>query len=104
MLVVLLGLLCCAISTGWSCPWQKVREVEANLFGYVEEWLNGTEALQTSRGAPYVLERLATLSRSRWRANVSADGPIWGDGPAGGAARLRLWPISGATGSSAATY
>lgn len=74
MLVVLLaGLLVLRYFNRLVVPrWQKVREVEANLFGYVEEWLDGTEALQTSRGAPYVLERLATLSRSRWRANVSA--------------------------------
>lgn len=52
--------------------WQRVREVEADLFGYVEEWLDGAEALQTSRGGPYVLARLAGLSRARWRSNVSA--------------------------------
>src|SRR5690606_41982988 len=74
MLVVLLaGLLVLRTFNRLVVPrWQKVREVEADLFGYVEEWLDGTEALQTSRGAPYVLERLAALSRSRWRANVSA--------------------------------
>jgi ATP-binding cassette, subfamily B, bacterial len=52
--------------------WQRVRAVEADLFGYIEEWLDGAEALQTSRGGPYVLERLAGLSRARWRSNVSA--------------------------------
>lgn len=52
--------------------WQRVRAVEAELFGYVEEWLDGAEALQTSRGRPYVLERLAGLSRARWQASVSA--------------------------------
>ncbi|MDT8304765.1 MAG: ABC transporter ATP-binding protein, partial [Anaerolineae bacterium] len=73
LLIVLLGFLVLrGLNRIVVRRWQRVREVEADLFGYVEEWLDGAEALQTSRGAPYVLERLAALSRTRWRANVSA--------------------------------
>jgi ATP-binding cassette, subfamily B, bacterial len=73
VVVVLLGMLLLRLLNEIVVRrWQRVREVEADLFGYVEEWLDGAEALQTSRGAPYVLARLANLSRARWRANVSA--------------------------------
>lgn len=52
--------------------WQVVRQVESDLFGYLEEWLNGTEEIQTNRAATYVLGRLYEQMRKRWRAMQSA--------------------------------
>lgn len=52
--------------------WQLVRQVESDLFGYLEEWLNGTEEIQTNRAGTYVLGRLYELMRKRWRAMQSA--------------------------------
>ena len=52
--------------------WQTVRQVESTLFGYLEEWLNGTEEIQTNAAAPYMMRRLYRLSRQRWRAMQGA--------------------------------
>ncbi|MCA9973744.1 MAG: ABC transporter ATP-binding protein, partial [Anaerolineales bacterium] len=52
--------------------WQRVREVSATLFGYVEEWLNSTEEIQTNAAAPYVMRRLYTQLRDRWLAMQAA--------------------------------
>ncbi|MCB9419235.1 MAG: ABC transporter ATP-binding protein [Ardenticatenaceae bacterium] len=60
--------------------WQKVRALEADLFGYLEEWLTGTEEIQTNGAAPYILRRLYELMRRRWRLVQSA-------------MRLNLWVI-----------
>jgi len=47
--------------------WQAVRQNASDLFGYLEEWLSGTETIQTNGAAPYVLRRLTGLLRTRWR-------------------------------------
>jgi ATP-binding cassette subfamily B protein len=52
--------------------WQAVRESEAQLFGYLEEWLNGTEEIQTSGAKPYIMLRLYHALRARWEKIVSA--------------------------------
>lgn len=52
--------------------WQTVRQVESDLFGFLEEWLNGTEEIQTNRAGTYVLGRLYELMGKRWRAMQSA--------------------------------
>lgn len=52
--------------------WQTVRQVESELFGYLEEWLEGTEEIQSNRAAPYILRRLVALLRRRWRAMQGA--------------------------------
>ncbi len=52
--------------------WQKVRALEADLFGYLEEWLTGTEEIQTNGAAPYIMRRLYELMRRRWRLVQSA--------------------------------
>lgn len=52
--------------------WQTVRQVESVLFGYLEEWLEGTEEIQSNRAAPYILWRLGALLRRRWRAMQAA--------------------------------
>ncbi len=60
--------------------WQAVRALEADLFGYLEEWLTGTEEIQTNRAAPYIMRRLYVLMRRRWRLVQSA-------------MRLNIWVI-----------
>ena len=52
--------------------WQHVRQVESDLFGFLEEWLNGTEEIQTNRAGTYVMGRLYELMRRRWRAMQDA--------------------------------
>lgn len=52
--------------------WQALREVEANLYGYVEEWLNGTEAIRSNGAVPYIFRRLYQLLRVRWQKAMHA--------------------------------
>ena len=52
--------------------WQIVREVNAKLFGFLEEWLNGTEEIQTSGAKPYIMLRLYQAMRQRWQKIFSA--------------------------------
>jgi ATP-binding cassette subfamily B protein len=52
--------------------WQAVRESEAQLFGYVEEWLNGTEEIQTSGAKAYIMLRLFHALRNRWQKILKA--------------------------------
>lgn len=52
--------------------WQQVRQVESDLFGYLEEWLSGTEEIQTNRAGSYVMGRLFQLMRRRWRSMQDA--------------------------------
>src|SRR3989304_5421243 len=37
--------------------WQALREVDARLFGYLEEWLNGTEEIRSNAAESYILLR-----------------------------------------------
>lgn len=46
--------------------WEKVRQVETELFGSLEEWLNGTEDIRVNGATDYVLGQLHRLSRGRW--------------------------------------
>jgi len=46
--------------------WQALRQTSSDLFGYLEEWLGGTEEIQTSAAAPFMLRRLVGLLRERW--------------------------------------
>ncbi len=52
--------------------WQAVREAEAKLFGFLEEWLNGTEEIQTSGAKPYIMLRLYQALRVRWQRILAA--------------------------------
>ena len=52
--------------------WQAVRQVESDLFGYLEEWIGGTREIQSSGAAPYVLRRLYGLLRRRWHSQQTA--------------------------------
>lgn len=46
---------------------QALREIEATLFGYIEEWLSGTETIRSNSAEPYVMQRLYRLLRERWQ-------------------------------------
>ncbi len=71
--VALLGLQTLRLLNRYLVPrWQAVRALEADLFGYLEEWLTGTEEIQTNRAAPYIMRRLYQLMRRRWRLTQSA--------------------------------
>jgi ATP-binding cassette subfamily B protein len=79
--VALFGLGTLSLLNRYLVPrWQAVRALEADLFGYLEEWLTGTEEIQTNHAAPYIMRRLYELMRRRWRLVQSA-------------MRLNLWVI-----------
>jgi ATP-binding cassette subfamily B protein len=70
---MLMGLLVLDWLTKRTIPrWQEVREVEATLFGFLEEWLNGTEEIQTSGAKPYIMLRLYEALRTRWKKVLHA--------------------------------
>ena len=47
--------------------WEAVRAADANLFGFLEERLNGTEDIQTSGARDYMLRGLDRLLLKRWQ-------------------------------------
>ena len=72
-LAILVGMFVLDWLTKRTIPrWQAVREVEARLFGFLEEWLNGTEEIQTAGAKPYIMRRLFEALRVRWRKTLSA--------------------------------
>lgn len=72
-LLALLGMVALyAINTRLVPHWQRVRQVDSQFFGYLEEWLNGTEVIRSNGAAPYILGRLYRLFRQRWRSMQSA--------------------------------
>ena len=48
--------------------WQALRQVSSDLFGYLEEWLSGTEEIQTNSAASFIMRRLYALMRLRWHS------------------------------------
>jgi ATP-binding cassette subfamily B protein len=52
--------------------WQALREVDAQLFGFVEEWLNGTEEIRSCGAEPYIMRRLYQAMRERWQKVLAA--------------------------------
>jgi len=48
--------------------WEALRGANADLFGFLEERLNGTEDIQTSGAKNYVLAGLDKLLLQRWRS------------------------------------
>jgi ATP-binding cassette subfamily B protein len=52
--------------------WQALREAEAQLFGFVEEWLNGTEEIRSCGAKPYIMHRLYQALRERWQKVLAA--------------------------------
>ena len=65
------------LTLGWlnqrTVPrWQVLREVDAQLFGFVEEWLNGTEEIRSCGAEPYIMRRLYQVLRERWQKALAA--------------------------------
>ncbi len=60
--------------------WEALRAADADLFGFLEERLNGTEDIQTNGAKTYMLRGLDQMLARRWRA-------------AQGALRLDAWII-----------
>lgn len=52
--------------------WERLRAAEAELFGFLEERLNGTEDIQSSGAKAYVMQGLYQLLGQRWRAAQQA--------------------------------
>lgn len=52
--------------------WQALREADARLFGFLEEWLNGTEEIRSCGAKPYVMRRLYQALRERWQKILAA--------------------------------
>lgn len=68
-LLALLGIVALSVLNSRLVPrWQRVRQIDSEFFGYLEEWLNGTEVIQTNRAAPFIMGRLYRIFRRRWRS------------------------------------
>jgi ATP-binding cassette subfamily B protein len=52
--------------------WQALREADARLFGFLEEWLNGTEEIRSCGAKPYIMRRLYQAMRERWQKILAA--------------------------------
>jgi len=52
--------------------WAAAREASAQLFGFLEERLAGTEDLRANGAVAYTLRRFFVLSRDIWRRNLRA--------------------------------
>lgn len=72
-IVAALGMLAIRWLTERTIPrWQAVRESDAGLFGFIEEWLNSTEDIRTSAAEPYIMRRLYQALRDRWQKILAA--------------------------------
>ena len=71
--VSLLGVLALNYLRTLTVPrWEALRQTEADLFGFLEEWLTGMETIRTAGGEPYVLQKMLRLGRERWQRMRSA--------------------------------
>ncbi|MCB8979315.1 MAG: ABC transporter ATP-binding protein [Ardenticatenaceae bacterium] len=71
--VSLLGVLALNYLRTLTVPrWEALRQTEADLFGFLEEWLTGMETIRTAGGEPYVLQKMLSLGRERWQRMRSA--------------------------------
>ncbi|NCF64691.1 MAG: ATP-binding cassette domain-containing protein [Chloroflexi bacterium] len=72
-LLALLGMVALYALNARLVPrWQRVRQVDSDFFGYLEEWLNGTEMIRSNGAAPFIMGRLYRLFRQRWRSMQNA--------------------------------
>jgi ATP-binding cassette, subfamily B, bacterial len=51
---------------------QAERQASAELFGFIEERLSGTEDIRANGAGPYTLQRLLGLMRNLWRLDLAA--------------------------------
>jgi ATP-binding cassette subfamily B protein len=71
--VAVIGLLALNWLNKRTVPrWQALREADARLFGFLEEWLNGTEEIRSCGAKPYVMRRLYQALRERWQKILAA--------------------------------
>jgi ATP-binding cassette subfamily B protein len=52
--------------------WEKERQASADMYGFIEERLNGTEDIRSNDGVPYVLQRFYRLTRELMRITIAA--------------------------------
>ncbi len=65
--VALLGVMSLNYLRALTVPrWEALRQTEATLFGFLEEWLTGTETIRTAGAEPYILQKMLYLGRERW--------------------------------------
>jgi ATP-binding cassette subfamily B protein len=66
-LVILLRMVNIAVPS-----WEKERQFSADLYGFIEERLNGTEDIRSNDGVAYVLQRFYRLTRDLMRITITA--------------------------------
>ncbi len=65
--VSLLGVLALNYLRTLTVPrWEALRQTEATLFGFLEEWLTGAETIRTTGAEPYIVHKMLRLGRERW--------------------------------------
>lgn len=65
--VALLGVMILNYLRTLTVPrWEALRQTEATLFGFLEEWLTGMETIRTAGAEPYILQKMLRLGRERW--------------------------------------
>jgi ATP-binding cassette subfamily B protein len=67
-LIILLRMVNIAVPT-----WEKERQASADMYGFIEERLNGTEDIRSNDGVPYVLQRFYRLTRDLMRITIKAN-------------------------------
>jgi ATP-binding cassette, subfamily B, bacterial len=53
--------------------WEKERQASADMYGFIEERLNGTEDIRSNDGVPYVLRRFYKLTHDLMRITIKAN-------------------------------
>lgn len=72
-LVAFIGLRALNVLNRRTVPrWQMLREADAKLFGFLEEWLGGTEEIRTCGAEPFIMRRLYESLRDRWQKIMAA--------------------------------
>ena len=66
-LIILLSMVNIAVPS-----WEKERQASADMYGFIEERLNGTEDIRSNDGVPYVLQRFYRLTRDLMRITIAA--------------------------------
>jgi ATP-binding cassette subfamily B protein len=79
--VSLLGVLALNYLRTLTVPrWEALRQTEATLFGFLEEWLTGAETIRTAGAEPYIVQKMLLLGRERWlrvRSAIKVNVFVW---------------------------
>lgn len=79
--VSLLGVLALNYLRTLTVPrWEALRQTEATLFGFLEEWLTGAETIRTTGAEPYIVQKMLLLGRERWlrvRSAIKVNVFVW---------------------------